>query len=203
MKIIAQPAPDFHDSASGTSPPIPRFELPSIGALPWAAAQTSSPGAAESVAREPVYESYPEGCELNPSCLNCPLPVCKEDDAPTARAHAVQRFLDEGRSLQDALAQARIHLAAVRRIFQPQLREQALDMFRAGVPRKQIAAMLGIGERQFYRWVGGESAVKTHSIGHGWRVCNRCGYTESECFVYRHVADCWPSQQEEHGEEEK
>ena len=41
------------------------------------------------VARGPGYSAVDDGCEYSPSCLQCPLPVCKYDDPVGALRWAV------------------------------------------------------------------------------------------------------------------
>ena len=43
----------------------------------------------------PAYNSYPDqGCPVSPTCLNCPLSVCKEDDPKHYRnvRHLIQHY---------------------------------------------------------------------------------------------------------------
>lgn len=70
---------------------------------------------------------YPDrGCALHPSCLACPRPVCIHDDPRVAGARVLQQLAD-------------------RRT------EEAMDLYRAGVPVAEIAARTGIPQRAIYR----------------------------------------------------
>lgn len=58
------------------------------------------------------FEHYPDsGCQASPSCLSCPLPVCKHDD-PYALQRSITAALDlkvwqavkqDGLSIEDAM----------------------------------------------------------------------------------------------------
>jgi len=84
----------------------------------------------------PTFQSYPDrGCKLAPKCLECPLPVCKEDMASNGR-----------RGLAVVKADIRDERDAA-------IREQRKN---EGSTAKELAAEFELTERTIYRilWVG-------------------------------------------------
>uniref|UniRef100_A0A6M3LXX3 Putative transposase n=1 Tax=viral metagenome TaxID=1070528 RepID=A0A6M3LXX3_9ZZZZ len=74
-----------------------------------------------------MIERYQDtGCELAPSCLNCPFPVCREDDGYTVRAFIKRR--------RDA---------------------EILELCQAGLSVGELAERFGLSERSIWRITAG------------------------------------------------
>ena len=73
------------------------------------------------------YECQDEGCDLFPSCLNCPFPRCRYDEP--RRRHM-------GKALRN---------------------EEMLRLYREGLKVERIAQRFGVSKRTVYRIINGES----------------------------------------------